>query len=174
MPDYFTPRFTLRQAAAASDFPYNTMRSYYQRAWFRSHANALRQGRGRASLLCLADVLVLTIASRLIEVGVSPINAYAAAQPFAVAARTPKGMQRRRPPELFNRKTFETLFVWQPGSLAQVVPVQRASPDLPLTWLFDNVGDDGYASAAVAIPLNPLERLVFQRLGIEAELEDLE
>lgn len=171
MPDYFSPRFTLRQAANASDFPYNTMRSYYQRGWFKSFSSALSQGRGRTGQLCLADVLVLSIASRLIEVGVRPLNAYADASSFAVIARTPKGFDRRKPLQLFDQERYQTVFVWQPGASPRVVPLPKADARIQLGELFYAADPEEYASAAVVIPLNPLEALVFRRLKIENELE---
>lgn len=160
--DYIEPRFRLKQASVAAAFPLNTLRSYYQRGWFRSFGNGMSVGKGRAQRLCLGDVLVLAIASRLIDLGLRPLDAYNAARPFGLAATTPKGVARRTPFRLFDRREFDSLLVWQKQSAGRVIPVRKRAgislSDLPL--------DDPFGEAAVLLRLNAVEATVFEKLGL--------
>src|SRR5688572_25578928 len=100
--DYTAPRYTLRQAAEAAAFPLNTLRSNYQRGWFRSFASPDAIGRGHTRWLCLGDVLALAIASRLTELRIRPMEAWTAAYLFGTVAVVKKGGPARRPFELFD------------------------------------------------------------------------
>ena len=168
--DYASPRFTLRESSEAADFPLNTLRSYLQRGWFKSLAQNLGGGRGKAGLLSLGDVLVLAIASRLIDVGMRPVNAYHAALPFALAASTPRGLESRRPFELFDPSKYITVFVWRAGFPARVVPVAKDEAVDPLLSANSFLGDDDYGPASVGIVINQVRATVFERLHIPGEL----
>ena len=160
--DYLEPRYRLRAAAEAAAFPLNTLRSNYQRGWFQSFGNGLSAGRGRAQRLCLGDILVLAIASRLIDAGVAPMEAYNAAVSFGVVAKTPKGVWRRMPFELFDRDQFHTILVWRRGSAANVVPVRKGQG---LT--LDELGVwDAFGEVSMVLPLNAVEATVFAQLGL--------
>lgn len=160
--EYLEPRFTLRQAAHAADFPLNTLRSNYQRGWFRSFSTAMAVGRGRTQRLCLGDVLVLAIASRLIDIGFRPLEAYNAAAPFGIVAHTPKGGERRLPFQLFDRDEYNSVFVWRLGTPSRVIRVSKAD-GVPLEQLRL---DDPFGEAAVALLLNRVEATVFRRLHL--------
>jgi len=160
--DYLEPKFRLRQAALAADFPLNTLRSYYQRGWFRSFADGLGKGKGRAQRLCLGDILVLAIASRLVGVGLSPLDAYNAAYPYGITAKTPRGIRRRMPFELFDREEFDSVLVWSLGSAALVVPVRKGDG----ISLVELGLDAEFGEATIAISLNAVERTVFEKLGL--------
>ena len=156
---YLEPRYTFRQAAAAADFPVNTLRSNFQRGWFRSFGNGLHPGQGRTQRLCLGDILVLAIAGRLIDLGISPSNAYNAAYAFGAVTRNQPGQPRRQPFQSFDRSKYETLLLWRRGS-PEVVPLSR---DDPVTRL----GLDGLEDrAAVVISLGAVEATMFSRLGL--------
>lgn len=159
--DYLVPRYTFRQAALAAAFPVNTLRSNYQRGWFRSFANGLSKGRGRSQLLCLGDILVLAIASRLIDMGMRPLDAFNVAQPFGLAARTPAGHEPRKPFQLFDRAKYRTVLIWRKDAVHRVVPVENDA-GVP-SELFD---DDAFGVATLVLPLNPVESTVCRRLGV--------
>ena len=160
---YLEPRFTLRQAALAAGFPLNTLRSNYQRGWFRSYGSGMAVGRGRAQRLCLGDILVLAIASRLIDIGFRPLDAFNAVAPFALVAHTPKDTAERRLPfQLFDRVQFDSIFVWRMGSPALVIRVNKGD-GIPLDQLRL---DSPSGEAAVALLLNSVEATVFNRLGL--------
>lgn len=167
-PDYLKPRFTLRRAADAAAFPVNTLRSNYQRGWFRSFGEGLDVGKGRAQRLCIGDVLVLALASRLIDLGLRPLEAYNAAAPFGFVAHTPKGMPRRMPFQLFDRSQFDSIFIWRRGAPARVIGVPRGGmvprSDLRL--------DEEFGEATVVLHLNVIEARVFDRLGLFPEPGD--
>ena len=162
MTDYFEPRFTLSRAATATGFSLNTLRSNFQRGWFRSFAAGLGIGQGRTQRLCLSDVLVLTIARKLIAIGVHPVRGFNAALTFGLAAKAPKQFPRRMPCELFDPDLFETVFIWQPGAVARVIPVAKGGAiklgDLGLT--------ESEASASVCLSLNAIEADVFDKLAL--------
>lgn len=159
---YLEPRFTLREAAHAASFPLNTLRSNYQRGWFRSFASGMSVGRGRAQRLCLGDILVLAVASRLIDIGFRPLDAYNAAAPFGLVAHRPRDGQRRLPFQLFDRGEFNSLFVWRVGLPSRVVRVGKGE-GIPLE---DLRLDDPFGQAAVTLLLNSVEATVFARLRL--------
>jgi len=160
--DYFEPRYRLSQVAAATGFSLNTLRSNFQREWFRAHGSGVNLGQGRAQRLCLADVMVLAIARRLIALGIHPITSFEAALPFGRAAKTPKGFPARWPGELFPEDKFDTIMVWKPGRVADVLPI-RKSDGIRLEQLaLDDDGED----ATICLHLNPIERNVFARLNV--------
>lgn len=166
---YLKPCFTFRQAAEAAAFPLNTLRSNYQRGWFQSFGKALNAGRGRAQKLCLGDVLVLAIASRLIDQGERPLNAYNAALPFGVVGTTPKaiidlGFVRRRPFELFDRSQFDTYLLWRRGSPARVLPVGKGLP-VPINDGLDQEGKQ-FGVATTVLLLNAVEQTVLKQLDV--------
>ena len=168
--NYLEPRFSFREAAEAAAFPLNTLRSYYQRGWFESFARGLKAGRGRAQMLCLGDVLVLAIASRLIDQGERPINAYTGARPFGLIASTPKnlleqGHPRRLPFELFNQDEFDTYLLWRRGSPTRVIAVPKDGA-VPVNAGLDEEGIQ-FGVATSVILLNAVERTVFKMLGLK-------
>lgn len=175
--DYLEPRFSFRQAAEAAAFPLNTLRSNYQRGWFRSFAQGLSAGRGRAQMLCLGDVLVLAIASRLIDQGERPMNAYNAALPFGIVGSTPKalldqGFLRRGAFQLFDDSHFDTFLLWRRGSPPRVIPVTKGG-SVPVNTGLDEEGTK-FGVATTILPLNPVEQTVFSKLGIrQAEALDV-
>ena len=168
--DYHSPRFTFRQASIAADFPLNTLRSYFERGIFASLARDLSRGRGKVRRVCLGDVLVVAIASRLIDIGIRPVNAFGAAILFGRIAETPVGIRRRMPLQLFDRSQFETILVWGQGEAPQFLPVLKSTGEvaLPVETLPRDFLD--YGVAVTVLPLSGMEAIVFTRLGIAAEL----
>lgn len=162
---YLNPRFTFRQAAAASGFTVNTLRSNFQRGWFRSFGNGLHSGQGRTQRLCLGDVLVLAIASRLIDVGIRPSDAYNAAYKFGAVTRNKPGQPRRLPFQTFDRDKYETILMWRNGS-HEVIPVARDEPLAKLRL------DDADGMAVVVLSLNATEAAMFARLGLSLPEQD--
>jgi hypothetical protein len=167
--EYLKPRYTFRQAAEAAAFPLNTLRSNFQRGWFNSFAEGLATHRGSARKLCLGDILVLAIASRLIDQGERPMNAYNAALPFGIVGFTPKalrdrGYPSRRPFELFNRDDFDTYLLWRRGSAARVIAVEKGAA-VPVNEGLDDEGKQ-FGVATTVLLLNAVEATVFKHLGI--------
>jgi hypothetical protein len=159
--NYFEPRYRLSQVAGATGFSLNTLRSNFQRDWFHSHGSGVNLGQGRAQRLCLADVMVLAIARRLIALGLHPNTSFNAALPFGRAAKTPKGLPPRWPGELFPEDDFETVMVWKPGRVAEILPVRKADGIKLEQLTFDDDED-----ATVCLHLNPIERRVFTKLNV--------
>jgi hypothetical protein len=161
-PDYLEPKYRLRQAADAAAVPLNTLRSNYQRGWFQSFGNGMASGRGRAQRLCLGDILVLAIASRLIDIGLRPLDAYNAARPFGQVGGNRRGVSCRMPFGLFKRDEFDSVFIWRRGSASRVVPVRKGQ-GVPLELL---KLDDSFGEAAVTLLLNAVEATVFEALKL--------
>ena len=146
----------------ATGFSLNTLRSNFQREWFRSFATGMGTGQGRAQRLCLGDLLVLAIARQLITTGSHPIRAFNAAYSFGVVAKTPAGMPRRLPFELFDRNEYDTLFVWIPDTLADVVPAPKhGCVQLEVLGLSPDREE-----ATVCLLLNAIEAGVLKRVGL--------
>jgi hypothetical protein len=167
--DYLEPRYTFREGAIAAAFPLNTLRSNYQRGWFQSFGEGLATRRGSARKLCLGDILVLAIASRLIDQGERPLNAYNAALPFGLVGSTPKALREeghppRRPFELFNREHYDTYLLWRRGSAARVVPVAKGNP----VRVEEGLDEEGrqFGVATTVLPLNAVEATVLRQLGL--------
>jgi hypothetical protein len=155
---YFEPRYRLRQAAEATGFSLNTLRSSFQRAWFRSVGDETGVGQGRAQRLCLADIFVLAIAQRLIALGIHPVEAFNGAFPFARGARQFPGVPKRQPGALFDSAQYQSVFIWKPGAASQVIPVGNGE-GIPLgeLGLLDGEG-------TICILLNPLIEPLLQKL----------
>jgi len=156
------PKFRLSRAATAAGFSLNTLRSNYQRGWFRSFAGALGTGQGRAQRLCLGDVIVLAIARRLVDLRIHPVEAFNAAYAFGLVAKQYPHVPRRPPFELFDPARFRTVFAWKPGTTAQILPVARGG-GVPLEQLklLDGEG-------TICLLLNPIVEDVFEKLGSAA------
>jgi hypothetical protein len=169
--DYLAPRYTFRQAAEAAAFPLNTLRSNYQREWFRTFGQPLAPGRGRARKLCLGDVLILAIASRLIDLGIHPLKAWNAAFLFGLVTHIKKDGPRRRPFELFDASAYETVLVWRPDRRPQVVAVSRKTKALELGELGLDAEEEAFGVCSVVLPLNPVQRTVFDKLGLSRPAE---
>jgi hypothetical protein len=71
-------------------------------------------------------------------------------------------MPGRGPFELFDRDEFDSVFVSSLGAAAQVVPVKKGAGVL----LRDLDLDGEFGDATISLLLNPVERIVFQRLGL--------
>jgi hypothetical protein len=77
-------RWTLSQAAQIAGYAkLNTLRSYFQRGWFRIVGGEAAKSRGSAGLLTLHDVLAVGVARPLIEAGAEPRLAFEAGLVFA-------------------------------------------------------------------------------------------
>jgi hypothetical protein len=168
-PRYLDARFTFREAAIAAAFPLNTLRSYYQRDWFRSFVKESETRRGSARKLCLGDVLLLAIASRLIDQGLRPLNAYNAALPFGIVGSLPKalrdqGYPLRRPFELFDREQFDTYLLCRSESAARIIPVERGAA-VPVDQGLDAEGKL-FGVATTVVLLNAVEATVFKQLRV--------
>lgn len=166
---YLEARFTFRQAADAAAFPLNTLRSYYQREWFRSFVKEPASRRGSARKLCLGDILVLAVASRLIDQGERPLNAYNAALPFGVLGSRPKALRDsgypfRRPFELFDRKQFDTYLLCRSGSAGRIIAVKQGAA-VPVNEGLDADGQQ-FGVATTVVLLNAVEGVVFKQLGV--------
>jgi len=167
--EYLEARFTFRQAATAAAFPLNTLRSYYQREWFRSFVPDPTTRRGSARKLCLGDILVLAIASRLIDQGERPLNAYNAALPFGIVGSLPKALRERgHPPrrrfELFNRHEFDTYLLCRRGSASRIIAVEKGAA-VPVHQGLDAEGKQ-FGVATTVVCLNAVETTVFKQLRI--------
>ena len=167
--EYLEARFTFRQAANAAAFPLNTLRSYYQRQWFRSFVAEPTSRRGSARKLCLGDILLLAIASRLIDQGERPLNAYNAALPFGIVGSLPetlrkRGQPPRRPFELFDRDRFDTYLLCRSGSASRIISVEKGAA-VPVHQGLDEEGKQ-FGVATTVICLNAVEATVFKELQI--------
>ena len=78
--------------------------------------------------------------------------------------------KKRVPFELFDPKDYLTVFLMTEGSYPRVVPIDVRAAALPIELLFCNEQDRAYGPSTLAIPLNPVKKLVFERLGIGREL----
>lgn len=89
-------RWTLAEAAQLAGYDkHNTLRSYFQKGWFRIVGGQAARGRGSAGLLTLHDVLGIAVARRLIDAGADPRLAFEAGLGFAhfgVEGRDPGGV----------------------------------------------------------------------------------
>jgi hypothetical protein len=164
--DYTAPRYTLRQASAAASFPLNTLRSNFQRGWFRSFANRPATGKGHTRRLCLGDVLVLAIADRLTQLRVHPINAWNAAYFFGAVTVQRKGWPRRGQFELFDEELYETVLIWRPESPPEIVPVSKDTRSLDLNSFQLTPAEQDFGVALVLLLLNPVQRTVFKKLRL--------
>lgn len=159
--DYFEPGFRLSQAALAAGFEQNTLRSNFQRQWFRSFATKDRPGRGRAKRLCLADVVVLAITRRFIDLGLHPAEAFKAAFPFGLVSKIRKGQPARPPCTAFDPRRFDTVLVWRPGG-AEVMPIPKGEGvQLDALGLTGGTGD-----AVICLMVNDIEANVMSKLGL--------
>lgn len=84
--EYGIAKYTLREAADATGFALNTLRSFYAREHFRIVGGEDKKGRGLAALLTLEDVLCIGAAKALVDAGVHPRTAFNAGVAFAYVA----------------------------------------------------------------------------------------
>ena len=123
-------------------------------------------GRGRAHKLCLGDVLVLAIASRLIDLGIHPLKAWNAAFLFGAVTHIKKDGPRRRPFELFDVSAYDTVLVWRPDRRPQILAVSRETKALELDDLGFDAGEEAFGVCSIVLPLNAVEHTVFDTLGL--------
>lgn len=167
--DYSAPLYTFRQASEAAAFPLNTLRSYYQREWFSSFVPDVSAGRGVARKLCLGDVLVLAIASRLIDLGIQPGEAWKVGYLFGAITQTRKDGPKRRPFQLFDERAYETVLIWRKGQLPSIVPVAATSRQISVELFSGDEEESAFGVVSVVLPLNALQETVFRKLGLDTE-----
>lgn len=165
--DYGTAKYTIREAAEASGFALNTLRSLYGRGHFRIVGGDDKKGRGLAAELTLPDVMCIAVAKVAIDAGVHPRAAFEAGMKFAYSSGGAVGPNTglRLPSQLFG--TGFTVLVCHPATGTS--KIVNTVDGLSFTDLFHDAGFLG-RHASVVILLNDVERAVFHAIGIGAEV----
>ena len=171
--DYETPKYPIREAAAAAGFELNSLRSLYQRGHFRVVGGVEAQARGIGASLNLRDIMHIAVAKRLMDVGVHPKDAFEAAMFFAHTGKGGSGwvgepMQGpiRNPAGMFSNgrtELFTVLIYFASNNQSRIVPMEKQTLDF--STLFINRAT-GQRDNPVLIYLNDVERQVFLALDV--------
>lgn len=148
-------KFIMRDAARASGFALNTLRSLYTRGHFQIVGGADKKGRGLAADLSLEDVMCIAVAKAAMDAGVHPRTAFEAGKTFAYSSANAS----RLPSHLF--EDGETILVWRAAN--GTTEVVNAIGSIALTDLFYGAGP----RAVVVVPLDDLVHGVLRTLEIE-------
>ncbi|WP_103729934.1 hypothetical protein [Novosphingobium sp. HII-3] len=177
--DYETPKYPIREAAAAAGFQLNTLRSLYQRGHFRVVGGVEAQARGLGHTLNLRDIMHVAVAKRLMDVGVHAKDAFEAATRFAHTgtggsgwAGEPMKGPFRVPAGMFSdgkAELFTVLIYFASSGQNRVVPMDKHVLDF--STLFIN-RETGQRENPLLIFLNDVERAVFTALNVRAERID--
>lgn len=161
--EYGVPKYTISEAAKASGFPINTLRSLYQRGHFKIVGGEDKKGRGLAAELTLEDVLCLSVAKVAVDAGVHPRVAFEAGKTFAYMSGGAAGQNtgERLPSHVFAGGF--TVLVCHPAT--GTTKILNTNDGLSFTDLFHDAGFLG-RHASVVILLNDVERSVFNALGL--------
>ena len=163
MLDYDTPRYPIRQAAAAAGFELNTLRSLYQRGHFEIVGGEEAKARGLAAFLNLRDVMHIAVSKRLIDMGIHASDAFIAGKDFAhTSSGRDAGQHAHRLPAELYRGWF-TVLVYHPAlGSGRVLPM---TDGLQFSDLFHDPHAGGRHNPVV-IFLNDVEREVFTALNV--------
>lgn len=156
--DYSKPQYETRKVAEACGIKPAHLRTYFSRGQFR--IIGLQGEKGMANLFSLRDAMTYAVACRLIDLGADPHLAFnLAALNFAHV-----GNEERNLCGMFDfRERGETLFAYWPDSgKAEVI----ASDDIESVFNLRLTHERG-EEAVVVIRLNPIERRVFEALGVD-------
>lgn len=156
MIDLSEAKWTFAQAAQLAGYEkLNTLRSYFQKGWFRIIGRPpASKGRGSAELLSLYDVLSLAVAKHLIDLGAVPRLAFEAGVSFGHF-----GDASRDPGELYG--SGFTVMVYFPSDGA--TRILRVKSAVELAELFSHPRS-GKREGSIQLLLNDVERSVFLQL----------
>jgi hypothetical protein len=170
--NYSDPRYSLRDAASASGFSLNTLRSNFQRGWFRVIGGQASEVGGLPHMLSLRDVLHIAAAERLWEAGVHPEVAFRAALNFAHAGGDdgPANFDRH-PGGTF--QSARTLLIYWPHERdakfpGKVIAVPADRPEILIDELFSPTAS-ATADTAVVVDLEEVEFKVIRFLKADAD-----
>jgi hypothetical protein len=170
MVDYDTPKYPIRDAASASGFSLNTLRSNYQRGWFRIIGGERAQGEGLPHMLSLRDVLHVAVAHRLWTAGVHPEIAFKAGINFAHSGGEDDAHDGlfRVPAGVFESSKARTFLLYHPSEAksefpGRIIAVPHNSPETLLKELFR--GNSSSTDTALILDLEDLEIRVLRLLG---------
>ena len=128
--DADTPRFTLREVAAATGWHLGTMRDYFVRGIFPWAADEGKaKMAGATSRLSLRSAIRLGVTQALWAQGIAPREAFKAATSFAdfgsAPSRNAYGVTRLAG-SLFP-DGYDTILLWRAGVGARIIPVETGS-----------------------------------------------
>lgn len=160
--EYGVAKYNMRDAAVASGFSLNTLRSLYGREHFRIIGGEAKKGRGVSADLTLEDIMCIAVAKVAVDAGVHPKIAFNAGMEFAYTSD-----RNRNPACMF--PTGFTVLILHPAVGASAVV--NMTDTLSFADLF-GVSDPNGRPAAVALLVNFVERNVFSRLGALHALDE--
>jgi hypothetical protein len=154
-------KFSMRDAARASGFALNTLRSLYGRGHFQILGGEDKKGRGLAADLSVEDIMCIAVAKVAIDAGVHPRTAFKAGRQFAYSSGGACDPHTgfRLPSHLFD--SGETVLIWQPAS--DTTKIVSAADSIALTVLFEGTGPQ----AAVALLLDEVFYGVLHALDVK-------
>jgi hypothetical protein len=114
MIDYDTPRYPIREAAEATGFELNTLRTYFRRGFFKltEGTDAMAAGKGLPHFLSLRTVMALAVAHRLWRRGADAWLAFRAGWDFANIGGQNDDGTARAPCKLYDRDKGFTVLLW--------------------------------------------------------------